>query len=1186
MNKQAIKNFAVQARVKLISAVKAKAALAGITEGGIAEPNQSSAEDLKFFDNGTDTPYRIQGKDIRYREILVDRLRREEKKSDYKTAYQSLMEEAAYTWFNRMAAVRFMEVNGYLPGGVRVISSERAEKREPDIVTRPFESGLDFTPEEETKIRQWKQENQSDELFRFLFIRECERLGELLPGLFAKGGGEMDILFPLNFTDPVGVLRRLITEIPEEDFDVKKGGQVEIIGWLYQYYNTELKDEVFALLAKNVKVTKERLPAATQLFTPDWIVRYMVENSLGRLWQESHPDEELKSNWKYYLEEAPQTEEVRQQQEKTKIKIDSPEDIRFIDPCMGSGHILVYAFDLLMQIYQSVGYSPRDAAQKIIEKNLFGLDIDERAYQLAYFAVMMKGREYSRRILEKGLSPNVFAVKNSEFLTPEQIQTIAGKNKEIANRLTRLKNAFADGDHFGSLITAPDLDYSRLKNYCEEWTGSQKTLFQENEKTFIQNELLPFIKTAEAMAQKYDAVVTNPPYMGGKGMNVTLSDFVKKQYPDSKGDLFAACIERCCMMTNKNSYTCLVTMQSWMFLLSFETLRKKLLEQFTITNLMHMENMVLGIAFGTAVTIFKNTFIKQYRGTYNYIKAGDVINSYPKNFPVKKNRFIQISTENFSKIPGSPIAYWVGGKLLESFENGTPLGEIADSKQGLATADNGRFLRLWYETVTNRICFNARSEDEAFNSKAKWFPYNKRGEYRKWYGNNDYVVNWQDRGIEIRNFKDKNGKLRSRPQNIQYYFRESFSWSSVSSGVPAFRYKTIGQIFDTTGMYVFSELTSDLYYLLALCNTPIVKIILEILTPTIHYSNGDVANIPVIQDESSKEKIVNLTEQNIALSKTDWDSFETSWDFVRHPLVRKCSRISEAFTEWENECTERFNRLKANEEELNRIFIDIYGLGDELSPEVEDKYVSIAKADRTRDIKSFLSYAVGCLFGRYSLDYDGLAFAGGDWDDSRYKTVTPDDDNIIPIMDEDYFPDDLTGRFIGFLSALYGAETLEENLTFIAESLGKKGTSREVIRNYFMNDFYKDHAKMYKKRPIYWLFTSGKQNGFKALVYLHRYNPDTVAKLRVDYLHNIQRTYEREIQRMKLELDSPQAPPATRRRLEKLQKQLVEVQAYDEKIAALANARIPLDLDDGVKVNYDKLQSVNGQKFPVLEKIG
>ncbi|MBO7679030.1 MAG: BREX-1 system adenine-specific DNA-methyltransferase PglX, partial [Thermoguttaceae bacterium] len=537
MDKAAIKNFAITAREKLISTVKAKAALVGITEEGVAKPLPPSKQDILFFDVGTPSPYKISGTDVGYRRALVDRLSRDQQKSDYKTVYRSLIEETAYTWFNRLIAIRFMEVNGYLPEAVRVVSSDNPQKREPDIVTRPLDSGLRFSAGEEEQIRQWKKENRPDALFRFLFIRECERLGEILPGLFTKTGDEKILLFPLDFTDPLGVVRRLVTEIPEEDFDVNKGGQVEIIGWLYQYYNSQLKDEVFALLAKNVKVTKERLPAATQLFTPDWIVRYMVENSLGRLWQESHKDEELKSQWKYYLEEAPQTEDVRREQEKARRKIASPEDIRFIDPCMGSGHILVYAFDLLMQIYLSAGYSRGDAAQKIIEKNLYGLDIDERAYQLAYFAVIMKGCQYSRRILEKGLSPNLFAVRNSDFLTRDHIKSIAGKNREIADRLTRLKAVFERGDEFGSLINVPDLDFSWLIEHCEQQLDEEETMFRRDEETFIRKEFLPLIRTAETLAKKYDVVVTNPPYMGRGNMNASLSEFVNKRYPDSKGDL-------------------------------------------------------------------------------------------------------------------------------------------------------------------------------------------------------------------------------------------------------------------------------------------------------------------------------------------------------------------------------------------------------------------------------------------------------------------------------------------------------------------------------------------------------------------------------------------------------------------------------------------------------------------------
>lgn len=1151
MNKTAIKNFAIWARNKLISEITYKASLVGISEKGISAPLPTSTDNIQFFDIGTGKPTEIANEEVKQRVALVSRIKDKEKTSDYKTAFQFVMEEVAYTWFNRLVAIRFMEVNEYLPSKIRVLSSEMQGKTEPDMVTTPFDTDMEFSAYETDRIMQLKDENKLDELFRMLFIKQCNKLNELLPELFEKTNDYTEYLLNISFTDKDGIVAHLVTDIEEKDFTEA----VEIIGWLYQYYNTEPKEQVFANLKKNIKITKDNIPAATQLFTPDWIVRYMVENSLGRLWVEGHENDSLKSKWHYYLEEAEQEESVKAELEKIRAdyKNNKLEEIKLIDPCMGSGHILVYAFDVFMDIYESQGYTERDAAQSIIENNIYGLDIDERAYQLAYFALIMKARKYDRRFLTRGIAPQVYCPKG-----------------------------YADGEDYGSLLQVDELE-----NKPQE--PAELTLFNMDWEKDINT-----WNFRRLLNQKYDVVVTNPPYMGGSGMSAKLSDFVKKNYPDSKSDMFACFIEKGNKMLKSNGYNTMVTMQSWMFLSSFEKMRETIISTKTISNLMHMENMVMGIAFGTAVANIRNAKIKGYKGTYNHITMKDIgENGEPTEFPVKENRFAQVSTENFSKIPGSPIAYWVSHNFIKAFENGTILGSIADSKQGIATADNNKYLRLWFECNKSNINFKCENHGSAELSNCKWYPYNKGGEFRKWYGNNDYVVNWKNDGLELRN--DKKAVLR----NKDFYFKPCFSWSLISSSVAAFRYKPIGHLFDVAGMSCFSN--KDLKYLLALCNTNIVMRILQVIAPTINYQCGDIANIPVIISDQHKPHIDELAEQNISLSKTDWDSFETSWDFVKHPLVQGAFKLSlenslaekyieASYMNWEKECDVRFNTLKANEEELNRIFIEIYGLQDELTPEVQDKDVTVRKADLSRDIKSFVSYAVGCMFGRYSLDVDGLAYAGGDWDDSKYKTFIPDTDNVIPITDEEYFADDIVGLFVAFVKKVYGEDTLEENLDFIAKALGNKGdTSREIIRNYFVKDFYKDHVKTYQKRPIYWLYDSGKQDGFKALIYMHRYNSDTTGKVRVDYLHKMQRTYMSEIDRMQDMIDNSQNPrevAQSEKRKEKLIKQLKETKDYDEKIAHLALSRIAIDLDDGVKVNYDKVQTAqDGKMLNVLGKI-
>ena len=1206
MNKTAIKNFAISAREKLIADITYKAGLIGVSVDGIKQPLPQSTKDMQFFDIGLKEYSPLEGKAaIEQRNALVKAINDKAAGSDYTTAFNAIIEEIAYTWFNRLIAIRFMEVNDYLPGRVRVLSSELDNKNEPDLVTNPFDSDLEFTDAEKEQIFQMKDQNKQEDLFRMLFIKQCNKLHEILPELFETTNDYTELLLNIAFADKDGVVYKLVHDIPEDDFNVEKEGQVEIIGWMYQYYNTMLKDETFALLKKNVKITKERIPAATQLFTPDWIVRYMVENSLGRLWVEGHPNDGLKANWKYYLEEAEQEPDVVAQLEaiRAEYKTINPADIKVIDPCMGSGHILVYCFDVLMQIYEAQGYTQRDAAQSILENNLYGLDIDNRAAQLAYFAVMMKARQYDRRIFSRDIKPHVYVIQESNTVNRNHLAYLGAglspieKNNAI-NEINGLLNTFVDAKEYGSILNVENYNWALLRQFVAGIDQSQQMTLETIGIERTQAQLKVLVEIGETMARKYHVVVTNPPYMGSSGMGAGLSKYVKDNYPDSKSDLFAVCIERGNQMTMRNGYNCMVTMQSWMFLSSFEKMRTKILKTKTITNLMHMENMVMGIAFGTAVTVFQNTISKGYKGTYNHITLSDIEKGQPKEFPVKANRFAQVSTDNFSKIPGSPIAYWVSENVLDCYQNSV-IYDYAKPCKGIDTGDNGIFLRFWHE-VENRKCYIPNGEKAAsidFDNK-KWFPYNKGGNYRKWYGNNEYLLDWENNGQKIKSFRGSNLRNKDR------YFEKGITWSTVTSGNSSFRFFNYGFLFDNGGSCLFSQ--SHLYYIQGLLNSVVAKELLNI-SPTLNTQPGTIGALPLKIDK--EEQIDNIVEKNNDISKQDWDSFETSWDFIRHPLVpsacdkqeqldsqfknsrmEKFGRLSWHYENWECKCEDRFNQLKANEEELNRIFIDIYGLQDELTPEVEDKDVTVRKADLQRDIKSLLSYAVGCMFGRYSLDVDGLAYAGGEWDDSKYTTFIPDKDNCIPITDEEYFEDDIVGLFCAWLKKVYGEDTLEENLEFIANALGNKGkTSREVIRNYFLNDFIKDHIKIYQKRPIYWLFDSGKQNGFKALVYMHRWNADTVGNLRVEYLHRMQRVYEKEIERMKEIADTSKDNKeisAANKRKEKLQKQLQETQKYDEKIGHIALSRIDIDLDDGVKVNYEKVQTgKDGKKVDILVKI-
>ena len=1217
MNKTAIKNFAIWARNKLIADVSYDARLIGITEDGIAKPLPQSFGGTQFFDIGTAEPYSISGEAVRQRDKLIEVIQQKEKDTDYKTAYQYVIEEVAYTWFNRLIAIRFMEVNDYLPSHIRVLSSESG-KLEPDLVTTPFDAELPFTTEEETQIFQLKQDNKLDEVFRILFLKQCNALNEILPALFEKTKNYTELLLSLSVIDQDGVVYHLIHDIPENDFNIERGGQVEIIGWLYQYYNTEPKAAAFA---KNGKITKEEIPAVTQLFTPDWIVRYMVENSLGRLWVEGHPECDLKENWKYYLEEAQQEPEVQAKLSEIHKEYAAlnPEDIKLIDPCMGSGHILVYAFDVLMQIYESAGYSQRDAAKSILEHNIYGLDIDDRAYQLAYFAVMMKARQYNRRILNGENSCHVYAIQESNSINRAHLKYFGAGMDDIEKNAAKMQlegllDTLTDAKEYGSILNVESYNWDLLRRFvaAEDTDGqiSMDSVGVENTAELLNR----LIDIGETMARKYWVTCTNPPYAGTSNLSANVNNFVKKNYPDSKADLFAVFIERCRQMTVTNGFQAMITQHSWMFLSSFEKLREKMMLTETV-NMAHLGARAFEEIGGEVVqtTAFVRcvNHVDGYKGTYCRLIEPTSQQGKADMFISGQNQY-HVGQISFSKIPGVPVAYWISPEVLKLFDERT-VGSIADAKSGMTTTDNTRFLRLWEEVNCQKIGFGYSNIADTQDMKYKWFPFCKGGDFRRWAGNESFVVNWFNNGEEIRVAAE--GATGGRLVNIDCALRECLVWTKISSANISLRLKKQGIFFSDAAPGVFTN-RETLYYLLALLNTKYANEIIKLINPTLNFVPGAVSSVPVKKDEKNKGKIIEIAEGNVQLSERDWDSFETSWDFKKHPLLRNVSTISEAFAQWQVECDDRFNRLKANEEELNRIFIDIYGLQDELTPEVEDKDVTVRKADLQRDIKSLLSYAVGCMFGRYSTYKDGLLFAGEPYSlqafvdkmNDRPGTISdeelerayrnegvvvdemffPDADNVIPITDEEYLNDDIVSRLCAWLKAVYGADTLEANLDYIAKALGNKGsTSREIIRNYFLNDFFKDHCQTYSvtgsgKRPIYWLFDSGKQNGFKALVYLHRYTPDTIGNLRIDYLHKMQRVYESEINRMQDMMDhseNAREVAAASKRKDKLAKQLKECREYDEKISHLALSRIELDLDDGVKVNYRKLQTAQDGKF-------
>ena len=1255
MDKTAIKNFSIWARNKLIADITYKAGLLGITEEGIKDALPQSTQDAEFYDIGTKEPYAIHGEEMKQRKELVSVIQKKASQLEYKDAYRNVIEEVAYTWFNRLIAIRFMEVNDYMPAHIRVLSSESIPskdgwtKLEPDLVTTPFDAEIEFTQQETEHIMQMKNDNQVDALFRFLFIKQCNALNAYLPKLFEKTSDYTELLLNVSVTDQDGIVYHLTHDIKEDDFNIsnigedgKPTGQVEIIGWMYQYYNTEPKDEVFALLKSNVKITKERIPAATQLFTPDWIVRYMVENSVGRLWLEGHENEILKRGWKYYLDEAEQEAEVEEQLKaiREEYKNIKPEEIKVIDPCMGSGHILVYAFDVLMQIYESYGYSQRDAAKSIVENNIYGLDIDDRAFQLAYFAIMMKARSYNRRFLTLGIEPNLCAIQESNGMQYDKDMGDFLLSEEHRETLQYLLHTFVDAKEYGSILNVEKRDYDGfLKAWeltAEQTASNVVMLLWYNE----WNQIVPLlVKQAKILSQKYDVAVTNPPYMGISNGNVKLNEFVKKNYPDSKSDLFAVFIERCGQMIKENRYQAMITQHAWMFLSSFEKLRVKL-QMIDTVNMAHLGARAFeeigGEVVQTASFVMRKSHIAEYKGTYCRLIEPTTQKGKEEMYLAGENRYTAVQ-DNFTKIPGSPVAYWVSEKAVNSF--GYPnLAQYAESTYGLKTGDNDKFIRCWFEIEYGNMYISSKTNLLPNQTNFRWFPCNMGGNFRKWYGNFEKVVNWENDGQALRTFS------RSGVTKTEFFFKEAISWTDISSSYFGARYVPEGCIGGNTSPSIYPS--KYIYYICGMMTSKVADYFLKFLSPTLHNNVGDIIKLPIIVDCKRKDIVEEVVQNNIKLSRSDWDSFETSWDFVQHPLIsctsfsmkkmqedrkkhiKDMNYIEEAYKVWESKCFIRFNQLKMNEEELNRIFIDIYGLQFELTPDVEDKDITVRKADLSRDIRSFISYAVGCMFGRYSLDQEGLMYAGGDMKDTYAyyggtsvdtatiqldeknafeESKTPfyylpvegkeplecwkvDADNIIPITSEEYFTDDIVNRFVEFVKIVYGAETLEENLDFIAQALGNKGdTSREVIRNYFLKDFYADHLKVYQKRPIYWLFDSGKQNGFKALIYMHCYNADTIGNLRVDYLHLMERIYESEINRMQDTIDNSSNAreiTAASKRKEKLQKQLKECQEYDEKIGHLALSRIEIDLDDGVKVNYEKVQTAkDGKKYQVLAKV-
>ena len=1174
MDKNKIKKYAINARTELINAIKVKLATLGIDENEIQDKLSISTPDKEYYvdDNEANA---LTGAQIGWRKDIVAELNRHGYQEDSKTAYKDFVEEVAYTWFNRIIAIRFMEVNNYLPSRVRVLSSEEG-KNEPDIINEAMEISDDLggysNQEKEliTTALTEKTPELMDSLYTMLFIKQCDALSEILPGLFEETSNYLKLLFTPHYDR--GVIKELVNEIPEEYFDVEKEGQVQIIGWLYQYYNNAPHEEVVNMNGKAIQ--KDEIPAATQLFTPDWIVRYMVDNSLGKYYLERHPDSTVKQELKYLL-----PDEIKAIDENQDIT-----DYKLLDNAMGSGHILVYAFELFMKMYLEQGYSKRDAAQKIIENNLFGLEIDKRAFQLAYFSIMMKGREYDRRFLRRNPTTNLYYFEDLH-VSDEFYNFIS--DKVVKDNLKKVVKDFSDATELGSIIK---IDESIDLDSIEEVVAGLD--FESGLDVFgykkIQKQILKTLKIIKVMTTKYEAVVTNPPYMNK--FDKTLKKYLKDNYNNYSKDLFSVFIYHNVHQLVKGGYAGYMTPLVWMFIKTYEPLRHDIINNFKIDSLIQMEYS----AFEEA-TVPIDTFVLKNSddkiGTYLRLSnfKGGMIVQEQKVLEVISDPTVKYlyhtDQSNFNKIPGSPIAYWASENLINDFEKGTSLGEVVQAKVGLQTGDNKRFLRQWFEVGIDNISFDSHSIKDSVESGKKWFPYNKGGSYRKWYGNYDYVVNWQNDGYEIKHFAWPNGKQRSVVRNSQVYFKEAVTWSDVNSGTFSLRYRSKGSIHDVKGMSAFSKDNNLLFKILALLNAKIGNYVFKMINPTISLQIGNFVNFPFINYKN--ESLIELVKSNIKLGKQDWDAFETSWDFKKSPLLtQNAASLYQAYNSWSNEALTRFNQLKSNEEELNRIFINLYGLQDELTPEEDDKEVSVRKADQVRDIKAFLSYFIGCVFGRYSLDQDGLVYAGGDWDASKYTTFKPNKENIILLTDRQYFDDDrdIIVRLKEFLTKTFDPETLTENMDFIAQTLEPKkferGTSAEdIIRTYFLNDFYKDHAKIYQKRPIYWEFNSGRNKGFKALMYLHRYNTEQLPMVR-HYLHELQPAMNDLIEVDQNLLDQETTASAKskyRKTIATLNKQMNEIMKYDQILDHLSQSPVNLDLDDGVLVNHEKLQQ--GEKL-------
>ena len=1110
----------------------------------------------------------------------------------------ALVEEVAYTWFNRISALRFMDASGY---NATLIVSPSEGKTLPEILSEALSGIIDEDVVTNIKDRERirglvdgsiTSKNPQAEIYRILLVASCNHLNNSLPLLFEKIEDYTDLLLPDDLLSSESIITKTVNAISEDDTE-----SVEIIGWLYQYYISEKKDEVFASFKKGKKAGKDEIPAATQLFTPEWIVRYLVENSLGRLWMLNHPDSSLKSKMKYYIEPTDKETDF--------IRLESPEEIKVLDPCCGSGHMLTYAFDLLFDIYTECGYTDNDAVKHIIEDNLYGIEIDKRAGQLAYFALMMKARERSRRILRKGITPNICILQKVVF-DKEELPNVINLFENPSLTIMDLMKDFENADILGSLITPSISNISSIRETLREDLDSDDMLSDEYT---LAKRVKIVLDQAEYLTMKYHVVVTNPPYMGNSHMGDELKSYLENNYKEGKSDLMTAFMLCAQNHTYHNGYWAMINLPSWLSISSFEKLRRNLIESQQICTLVQLGRGVFGSDFGSVSFVCSNkkpTGTGVFRRLFEKHVEVRSLEEIEKLFLDNSYRKYNVNQSQFLKIPGNQIVFWHNEKIIGIYGLNKILKDNCVAVKGLDTCDNDSFTRLWSEVDVNKIGFNISSVDATYLHK--WFPYCKGGGYRKWYGNNLNIVNWENDGQVLRNIRDKNGKIKSRPQNTKFYFREGLTYGAVTSADFSLRYMN-NAIFGGGGSGIFTNGYSNEIF--SILNSKLADYFFESNT-TVNFSVGDVLSLPLVDAGKIPPSVEELVCTNKSVSKLDWDSFETSWDFSIHPLLDKniietegfafendyelqdylgddeynmifhdgiegsrtaWSPVEFAYLRYKDWANKAFFHLKKNEEELNRIFIDIYGLQDELTPEEDDSMVSVHRIFDDKSeipesmrkgqyaltkedvIKSFVSYVVGCMFGRYDASRPGLAFAGGDFDISSYSGFVPDSDNVIPVLGDSWFKNDAETYFIKFVEKAFGHDSLKENLKFIENALGKS------IREYFYKDFYKDHLKTYQKRPIYWMFSSPK-GYFQALVYMHRYNENT-ANVVLDYL----RDFRKKIQ-FQIKLADEAGETKKKVEYENIDKDLND---YEVNILlSLAIKHLTFDLDDGVKVNYQK----------------